>query len=128
MSNNIFSQRVLGIKDSIEKSDTKGLVYLNQTITERINKGSSNVGILEKRIEEDKIEIIELNEVKKLLVRLKNAKVIEKKEFILSTINLALADVFPDQNITIDIVAAATNESAASQINLKYDVVKTKWC
>ena len=123
MSNNIFSQRVLGIKDSIEKSDTKGLVYLNQTITERINKGSSNVGILEKRIEEDKIEIIELNEVKKLLVRLKNAKVIEKKEFILSTINLALADVFPDQNITIDIVAAATNESAASQINLKYDVV-----
>ena len=61
-------------------------------------------------------------EVKKLLIKLKNSKMFEKKDFILNTINTALNDVFPDQMVKIDLVASNTNQEA-SKLNIKYDIV-----
>ncbi len=63
-----------------------------------------------------------LGEVKKLLIKLKNSKMFEKKDFILNTINTALNDVFPDQMVKIDLVASNTNQEA-SKLNIKYDIV-----
>ena len=67
-------------------------------------------------------QITTLGEVKKLLIKLKNSKMFEKKDFILNTINTALNDVFVDQMVKIDLVASNTNQEA-SKLNIKYDIV-----
>ena len=47
---------------------------------------------------------------------------IEKKDFILNTINTALSDVFVDKRVRLDIEASNTT-SSAGKINIKYDIV-----
>lgn len=67
-------------------------------------------------------DLLKFGEVKKLLIKLKNSKMIDKKDFILNTINTALSDVFIDQEVKIDLIASNTN-SEASKLNIKYDIV-----
>ena len=75
-----------------------------------------------KHMEALSTKLTTLGEVKKLLIKLKNSKMFEKKDFILNTINTALNDVFPDQIVKIDLVASNTNQEA-SKLNIKYDIV-----
>lgn len=76
----------------------------------------------DKRLKVLSSEVITLGEVKKLLIQLKNSKMFDKKDFILTTINTALSDVFTDQEVKIDLVASNANQEA-SKLNIKYDIV-----
>ena len=87
----------------------------NDSFTNTINNSEAKIKVIGE-------DLLILGEVKKLLIKLKNSKMIDKKDFILNTINTALSDVFLDQNIKIDIVASNTNQEA-SKLNIKYDVV-----
>ena len=74
------------------------------------------------RIKQIETRLYGLGEVKKLLIKLKNSKMFDKKDFILNTINTALGDIFVDQEIRIDLKASNTNQEA-SKLNIKYDIV-----
>ena len=94
-----------------------------------IKTKKNNISVTKDAIKLDEIHINDskeylkkLDEVKKLLIRVKNNKIIEKKDFILTTINTALADVFIDKNVRLDILASNTNQGN-SKLNLKYDIV-----
>ena len=100
----------------------ENIEYFRKNTLENINQGLFNIGEYNKRKEFISKELLTLGEVKKLLIQLKNSKMFEKKDFILNTINTALADVFIDQNIKIDLVASNTNQEA-SKLNIKYDIV-----
>ena len=93
-----------------------------QQAQQQITKYQTLINNNETAMEELKKDILHLGEVKKLLIRLKNNKMIEKKDFILNTINTALSDVFVDKRIRLDIEASNTT-SAAGKINIKYDIV-----
>ena len=93
-----------------------------QQTQDQINKYQSSIDFNNSQIDGLKGEILHLGEVKKLLIRLKNNKMIEKKDFILNTINTALSDVFVDKRVRLDIEASNTT-SSAGKINIKYDIV-----
>ena len=60
-----------------------------QQAQQQITKYQTLINNNETAMEELKKDILHLGEVKKLLIRLKNNKMIEKKDFILNTINTA---------------------------------------
>ena len=93
-----------------------------QQTQDQINKYQSSIDFNNSQMDGLKGEILHLGEVKKLLIRLKNNKMIEKKDFILNTINTALSDVFVDKRVRLDIEASNTT-SSAGKINIKYDIV-----
>lgn len=97
------------------------------SISFKMNSANQNILLLENEAQELQLEITEatenlalLDDVKNILTILKNQKMESKKEFILTTINTALADVF-DQGIKIDI--EATSSTSSGKINMKYDIV-----
>ena len=98
------------------------LSFRIQQTQDQINKYQSSIDFNNSQMDGLKGEILHLGEVKKLLIRLKNNKMIEKKDFILNTINTALSDVFVDKRVRLDIEASNTT-SSAGKINIKYDIV-----
>lgn len=86
-----------------------------ETSTKTIETNTQRMDLISK-------DLLVHGDVKKLLIKLKNSKMFEKKDFILNTINTALADVFHDQIVKIDLVASNTNQEA-SKLNIKYDIV-----
>lgn len=97
------------------------------TIKFKMNTHLNNTTIIEQRLLGNKARsqvletvLTELDEAKNILTILKNYKMETKKEFILDTINTALADVF-SQNLRIDI--DATSAVSTGKINMKYDIV-----
>ncbi len=87
------------------------------TSVNSLTTGIQNNKIILEKCEENAEE---LQEVKTILTLLKNYKMQSKREFILTTINTALQDVF-DQNIRIDI--EATSVTSTGKLNMKYDIV-----
>jgi len=97
------------------------------SINFKMTSANQNILLLEKDVQQVQLEITEcttnlalLDDVKNILTILKNQKMESKKEFILTTINTALEDVF-DQGIKIDI--EATSATNSGKINMKYDIV-----
>ncbi len=97
------------------------------SINFKMTSANQNILLLEKVVQQVQLEITEcttnlalLDDVKNILTILKNQKMESKKEFILTTINTALEDVF-DQGIKIDI--EATSATSSGKINMKYDIV-----
>ena len=88
-----------------------------QQTQDQINKYQSSIDFNNSQMDGLKGEILHLGEVKKLLIRLKNNKMIEKKDFILNTINTALSDVFVDKRVRLDIEASNTTSSAGKIIS-----------
>lgn len=93
----------------------------------KMNSHQQNIEILTNSISSNKILLDEaekrskiLDNSKNILTILKNYKMESKKDFILKTINTALADVF-NQNLRIDI--EATSATSTGKINMKYDIV-----
>lgn len=112
----------MSILETLKGSNLQNLEFMygqfvkdNDSFTNTINNSEAKIKVIGD-------DLLILGEVKKLLIKLKNSKMIDKKDFILNTINTALSDVFLDQNIKIDIVASNTNQEA-SKLNIKYDVV-----
>ena len=112
----------MSILETLKGSNLQNLEFMygqfvkdNDSFTNTINNSEAKIKVIGE-------DLLILGEVKKLLIKLKNSKMIDKKDFILNTINTALSDVFLDQNIKIDIVASNTNQEA-SKLNIKYDVV-----
>ena len=87
-----------------------------QQAQQQITKYQTLINNNETAMEELKKDILHLGEVKKLLIRLKNNKMIEKKDFILNTINTALSDVFVDKRIRLDIEASNTTRDRKSVV------------
>ena len=112
----------MSIIETLKSSNLENLEFMYKQFSGDLNNFNKIISDHQKRIEAASNELAILGEVKKLLIKLKNSKMIDKKDFILNTINTALSDVFLDQNVKIDIVAANTNQEA-SKLNIKYDVV-----
>ena len=93
----------------------------------KMNSHQQNIELLTKNVSSNKALLDEaekrskiLDNSKNILTILKNYKMESKKDFILKTINTALADVF-NQNLRIDI--EATSATSTGKINMKYDIV-----
>lgn len=112
----------MSIVETLKSSNLENLEFMYKQFSGDLNNFNKIISDHQKRIEAATNELTILGEVKKLLIKLKNSKMIDKKDFILNTINTALSDVFLDQIVKIDIVAANTNQEA-SKLNIKYDVV-----
>ena len=100
--------------ENLDYFQKNGLVQIDNLETQKQTNIDRTL-VLEK-------SLIQLGEVKKLLIKLKNSKMFDKKDFILTTINTALRDVFIDQEVKIDLKASNTNQEA-SKLNIKYDIV-----
>ncbi len=96
--------------------------FFRKQAFDEIKNFESELLISDETVKRLSAEVITLGEVKKLLIQLKNSKMFDKKDFILTTINTALSDVFTDQEVKIDLVASNTNQEA-SKLNIKYDIV-----
>ena len=107
---------------TIKRSTLDDLNFMITKSKEEISNSTNLINSLTERNQFIKTDLLKLGEVKKLLIKLKNSKMIDKKDFILNTINTALSDVFLDQEVKIDLVAANSN-SEASKLNIKYDIV-----
>ena len=105
-----------------ESYSLENIAFFKKSSLEEINRLNSWNTQSTLHMETLSTKISTLGEVKKLLIKLKNSKMFEKKDFILNTINTALNDVFPDQMVKIDLVASNTNQEA-SKLNIKYDIV-----
>lgn len=105
-----------------ENYSLENIDYFKRSGLEEINRLNDWNLKSSKYMESLSLRMTTLGEVKKLLIKLKNSKMFEKKDFILNTINTALNDVFPDQMVKIDLVASNTNQEA-SKLNIKYDIV-----
>ena len=112
----------MSIIETLKSSNLENLEFMYKQFNGDILNFKNTISEHQKRIQVAKDELAILGEVKKLLIKLKNSKMIDKKDFILNTINTALSDVFLDQIVKIDIVAANTNQES-SKLNIKYDVV-----
>lgn len=83
------------------------------TLTGNIQIDTSRIATVDERLKL-------LDDTKNVLTILKNYKMESKKDFILKTINTALADVF-EQNLRVDIEAMSSTNTG--KINMKYDIV-----
>lgn len=88
--------------------------------TQTINQITNNIYNKTKQKDEYTIKITKFEKAHELLSRLKQFKMDSKKDFILTTINTALLDIF-GEDITIDIEASSTTDSG--KLNMKYDIV-----
>ena len=88
--------------------------------TQTINKITNDIHDKNKQKDEQTIKITKFEKAHELLSRLKQFKMDSKKDFILTTINTALLDIF-GEDITIDIEANSTTDSG--KLNMKYDIV-----
>lgn len=112
----------MSIIETLKSSNLENLKFMYNQFSGDIANFNNTITEHQKRIQVAKDELAILGEVKKLLIKLKNSKMIDKKDFILNTINTALSDVFLDQLVKINIVAANTNQES-SKLNIKYDIV-----
>lgn len=107
---------------TIKGSSVSDLSFMSSISNNELNSKINENSLLQTRNLQLKEDLLIFGEVKKLLIKLKNSKMIDKKDFILTTINTAIRDIFIDQNVRIDIVASNTNQEA-SKLNIKYDIV-----
>jgi len=101
--------------------------YSLETLEIEQHVKENELGRIDKEISENQLQLInieeefkKLNNAKKLLESLKNYKLQEKKDFILTIINKALVDIFQD-NIYLDIIPQEKKTSTGT--SQKYDIV-----
>ena len=72
---------------TIKRSTLDDLNFMITKSKEEISNSTNLINSLTERNQFIKTDLLKLGEVKKLLIKLKNSKMIDKKDFILNTIN-----------------------------------------